>query len=46
MTYVYGVTYVGARQQIRKKLEERDLEVKDTLLLALSSYAAKVKLHS
>ncbi|KMZ74274.1 DNA-directed RNA polymerase [Zostera marina] len=44
MTYVYGVTYVGARQQIRKKLEERDLEVKDTLLLALSSYAAKVTL--
>lgn len=46
MTFVYGVTYVGARDQIRKKLNERDLKINETLMFSLSSYAAKVKFHS
>lgn len=42
MTSVYGVTYVGAREQIKKRLEERGLSIDDGLLFGASCYAAKV----
>lgn len=40
MTTVYGVTFVGAREQLEKRLEERgDVPVEDAWLA--SSYLAK-----
>lgn len=42
MTSVYGVTYVGAREQIKKRLEEKGLITDDRLLFAASCYASKV----
>ncbi|MQM15243.1 hypothetical protein Taro_048185 [Colocasia esculenta] len=42
MTSVYGVTYVGAREQIKKRLEERGLIADEKLLFRVSCYAAKV----
>ncbi|XP_050940583.1 DNA-directed RNA polymerase 3, chloroplastic isoform X1 [Cucumis melo] len=44
MTSVYGVTYVGAREQIKKRLEEKGLISDDRLLFRASCYAAKVTL--
>ncbi|CAN0870285.1 DNA-directed RNA polymerase 2, chloroplastic/mitochondrial [Linum grandiflorum] len=44
MTSVYGVTYVGARDQIMRKLKERSTELVDTQIFAASCYAAKVTL--
>ncbi|XP_078438342.1 DNA-directed RNA polymerase 3, chloroplastic-like [Wolffia australiana] len=44
MTSVYGVTYVGAREQIKRRLEERGLINDDKLLYRVSCYAAKVTL--
>lgn len=42
MTSVYGVTYVGAREQIKRRLEEKGLITDDRLLFSSSCYAAKV----
>lgn len=42
MTSVYGVTYVGAREQIKRRLEEKGLITDDRALFGASCYAAKV----
>lgn len=42
MTSVYGVTYVGAREQIKRRLKERGVISDDTQLFGASCYAAKV----
>ncbi|XP_077214718.1 DNA-directed RNA polymerase 3, chloroplastic-like [Tasmannia lanceolata] len=44
MTSVYGVTYVGAREQIKRRLEERGHITDDRLLFRASCYAARVTL--
>ncbi|XP_058067742.1 DNA-directed RNA polymerase 3, chloroplastic isoform X3 [Magnolia sinica] len=44
MTSVYGVTYVGAREQIKRRLEEKGNITDDRLLFRASCYAAKVTL--
>ncbi|KAF5190533.1 Dna-directed rna polymerase 3 protein [Thalictrum thalictroides] len=44
MTSVYGVTYVGAREQIKRRLEERGEITDDRLLFSAACYAAKVTL--
>ncbi|KAM3714413.1 hypothetical protein ACJW31_01G330000 [Castanea mollissima] len=44
MTSVYGVTYVGAREQIKRRLEEKGLITDDRLLFTAACYAAKVTL--
>lgn len=42
MTSVYGVTYVGAREQIKRRLEEKGLITDDRQLFAAACYAANV----
>ncbi|KAK9676163.1 hypothetical protein RND81_11G058800 [Saponaria officinalis] len=42
MTSVYGVTYIGARDQIKRRLKERDAIADDNELFAAACYAAKV----
>lgn len=42
MTSVYGVTYIGARDQIKRRLKERCAIEDDAELFAASCYAAKV----
>jgi DNA-directed RNA polymerase len=42
MTSVYGVTYIGARQQITKRLQEKGLITDDKLLYEVSCYATRV----
>lgn len=44
MTSVYGVTYVGAREQIKKRLKERGAIADDTELFSASCYMAKTTL--
>ncbi|KAF8039182.1 hypothetical protein BT93_B1666 [Corymbia citriodora subsp. variegata] len=44
MTSVYGVTYVGARDQIKRRLKERDAVADDDELFAASCYVAKTTL--
>ncbi|KAG8372537.1 hypothetical protein BUALT_Bualt12G0076400 [Buddleja alternifolia] len=44
MTSVYGVTYVGAREQIKRRLQEKGLITDDRLLFSTACYAAKVTL--
>ncbi|KAK9095670.1 hypothetical protein Scep_027139 [Stephania cephalantha] len=44
MTSVYGVTYIGARQQIKRRLKERGAIGDDTELFGASCYAAKTTL--
>ncbi|KAG6599139.1 DNA-directed RNA polymerase 3, chloroplastic, partial [Cucurbita argyrosperma subsp. sororia] len=44
MTSVYGVTFVGAREQIKKRLGEKGLISDDRLLFQAACYAAKVTL--
>ncbi|KAJ0038285.1 hypothetical protein Pint_23430 [Pistacia integerrima] len=44
MTSVYGVTYIGARDQIKKRLKERGAIADDSELFQVSSYAAKTTL--
>uniref|UniRef100_A0A0D9XBI3 DNA-directed RNA polymerase n=1 Tax=Leersia perrieri TaxID=77586 RepID=A0A0D9XBI3_9ORYZ len=44
MTSVYGVTYVGAREQIKRRLKERGVIADDSELFSASCYAAKVTL--
>lgn len=42
MTSVYGVTYIGARQQITKRLQEKGSITDDKLLYDVSCYATRV----
>ncbi|KAI5431893.1 DNA-directed RNA polymerase 2 [Lathyrus oleraceus] len=44
MTSVYGVTYIGAREQIKRRLKERDIFSDDSELFGAACYAAKVTL--
>ncbi|KAK3129245.1 hypothetical protein QOZ80_6BG0474680 [Eleusine coracana subsp. coracana] len=44
MTSVYGVTYVGAREQIKRRLKERGVIGEDAELFGAACYAAKVTL--
>lgn len=44
MTSVYGVTYVGARDQIKRRLKERNAIAEDDELFAASCYVAKTTL--
>lgn len=43
MTSVYGVTFVGAREQIKRRLQEKGVITDDRQLFAASCYAAKVR---
>lgn len=42
MTSVYGVTHVGAREQIKRRLEEKGHITDNKLLFKASCYAANV----
>ena len=42
MTSVYGVTYIGARDQIKKRLKERNAIADDGESFNAACYAAKV----
>lgn len=42
MTSVYGVTYIGARDQIKRRLKERGSIADDAAMFAASCYAARV----
>ncbi|XP_051117499.1 LOW QUALITY PROTEIN: DNA-directed RNA polymerase 2B, chloroplastic/mitochondrial-like [Andrographis paniculata] len=44
MTSVYGVTYIGARDQIKKRLKERATIADDAQIFGGACYAAKVTL--
>ncbi|KAG5042783.1 hypothetical protein JHK87_006698 [Glycine soja] len=44
MTSVYGVTFVGTREQIKRRLEEKGLITDEKLLFVAACYAAKVTL--
>ncbi|XVE91693.1 hypothetical protein REPUB_Repub01dG0032600 [Reevesia pubescens] len=44
MTSVYGVTYVGARDQIKRRLKERCAIADDTELFGAACYAARTTL--
>ncbi|XVF81816.1 hypothetical protein PTKIN_Ptkin15bG0186400 [Pterospermum kingtungense] len=44
MTSVYGVTYIGARDQIKRRLKERGVITDDKELFGASCYAAKTTL--
>ncbi|KAL6187852.1 hypothetical protein ACLB2K_039247 [Fragaria x ananassa] len=44
MTSVYGVTYIGARDQIKKRLKERGTIADDAVLFSASCYAARTTL--
>uniref|UniRef100_A0A1D1XV78 DNA-directed RNA polymerase n=1 Tax=Anthurium amnicola TaxID=1678845 RepID=A0A1D1XV78_9ARAE len=44
MTSVYGVTYVGAREQIKRRLKERGVIADDAEQFSAACYAAKVTL--
>lgn len=46
MTSVYGVTYIGARDQIKRRLKERHSIDDDSELFACACYAAKVSAFS
>ncbi|KAK3019132.1 hypothetical protein RJ639_002863 [Escallonia herrerae] len=44
MTSVYGVTYIGARDQIKRRLKERGAFAEDGELFGAACYAAKITL--
>ncbi|CAL5427836.1 unnamed protein product [Camellia sinensis] len=44
MTSVYGVTYICARDQIKRRLKERNAIADDTELFGAACYAAKITL--
>lgn len=46
MTSVYGVTYIGARDQIKKRLKEREIIIDENEMFSAACYAAKVSLGS
>lgn len=43
MTSVYGVTYIGARNQIRRRLKERGCFSDDLEMFSCACYGAKVR---
>lgn len=43
MTSVYGVTYIGARDQIKRRLKERCAIEDESELFGAACYAAKVR---
>ena len=43
MTSVYGVTYVGAREQIKRRLEEKGVITDERMLFAAACYSAEVR---
>lgn len=43
MTSVYGVTYIGARDQIKRRLKERGIIADEQEIFGASCYAAKVR---
>lgn len=43
MTSVYGVTYIGARDQIKRRLKERNAITDDSEVFRAACYAAKVR---
>lgn len=45
MTSVDGVTFVGAREQIKRRLQEKGQIIDDRLLFKAACYAAKVRLY-
>lgn len=45
MTSVYGVTYIGARDQIKRRLKERGAISDDAELFGAACYAAKVSVY-
>lgn len=45
MTSVYGVTFVGAREQIKRRLEEKGVLGDERLLFTAACYTAKVSLR-
>ncbi|KAL3844564.1 hypothetical protein ACJIZ3_001967 [Penstemon smallii] len=44
MTSVYGVTYIGARDQIKRRLKERGALADDSEIFGAACYAAKITL--
>ncbi|CAH9088206.1 unnamed protein product [Cuscuta europaea] len=46
MTSVYGVTFVGAREQIKRKLVDKGLITDNKILFSVSCYAARVTLSA
>ncbi|KAK4257580.1 hypothetical protein QN277_007149 [Acacia crassicarpa] len=46
MTSVYGVTFVGAREQIKRRLLDKGLKDDDKLIFDAACYAAKVTLDA
>ncbi|KAJ4810591.1 DNA-directed RNA polymerase [Rhynchospora pubera] len=46
MTSVYGVTYIGAREQIKRRLRERGLIDDDGVLYKASCYASKMTMNA
>ncbi|KAK4784232.1 hypothetical protein SAY86_018600 [Trapa natans] len=46
MTSVYGVTFVGAREQIKRRLEEKGAITDEKIQFSAASYAAKVTLKA
>ena len=45
MTNVYGVTFVGARQQIENRLKEKKDIVPENKIFSASTYVAKLVQH-
>ena len=45
MTSVYGVTWVGAREQVQNRLRDKGWAVTDDLTFKVSTYAATVRAH-
>ncbi|KAJ4748047.1 DNA-directed RNA polymerase [Rhynchospora pubera] len=46
MTSVYGVTYIGAREQIKRRLREKGLIDDDVVLYKASCYASKMTMNA
>lgn len=46
MTSVYGVTFAGAREQVKRRLEEKGLITDDKMLFSAACYAARVTLSA
>eukprot|EP00270_Netrium_digitus_P004664 TRINITY_DN15948_c0_g2_i2.p1 TRINITY_DN15948_c0_g2~~TRINITY_DN15948_c0_g2_i2.p1 ORF type:complete len:413 (-),score=97.33 TRINITY_DN15948_c0_g2_i2:89-1213(-) len=44
MTSVYGVTFVGAREQLYNRIKEREIIADESVMYGTSKYAAKVTL--
>ena len=46
MTSVYGVTWVGAREQVQNRLKDKGWIASDNLTFRVSMYAASVREYS